>query len=280
MKNNKYQHMKKIIFLVATIFMFSCEEVVDVNLSTASTKLVIDATISWPKGTTGSNQTIKLSTTTGYYETDIPKITGATVIVTNSSNQVFTFLEEISTTGNSGKYTCNNFVPQLNEVYTLTVIYDGQTYKSTEKLLPSPNIINVEQRDDLGLNSNEIGIKVNFKDYENQINYYSTKIETTIKPFPEYQTIPDEFTQGNIMSALYSNEKLKKNDVIKISLYANSKTFYNYMTILLINTNSNGPFQSPLANIRGNIINQSSKSNYALGFFKLSEVSNLEYTVQ
>ncbi|WPR70368.1 DUF4249 domain-containing protein [Flavobacterium sp. NG2] len=272
--------MKKILLFIFFTCLTSCEEVVNVNLSTAEPKLVVDATINWNKGTTGNVQTIKLTTTTGYYQSEIPKVSGAIVFIKNSSNQVFNFTEDINSSGNSGQYKCVDFIPQLNETYTLTVSYGGQSYSATEKLLPSPVITDVEQRDDLGFNSDEIGLKINFNDFPNQINHYLTRFDSAFHPFPEYQTIPDEFTEGKNMAALYSNEKLKKGDVINISLMGISKTFYNYMTIVLSNANPSGPFQAPPAKIRGNIVNQTDKNNYALGYFRLGEVEKLEYSVE
>ncbi|MCA0349485.1 MAG: DUF4249 domain-containing protein [Bacteroidetes bacterium] len=272
--------MKKLFLLLSFIALTSCEEVVDVNLSTASPRLVVDATISWDKGTSGNLQTIKLTTTTGYYQSEIPKVTGATVFITNSSNQIFNFNEEIAPSGFSGKYTCDNFIPQLNETYTLTILSGGQTYTANEKLLPTPEITDVEQRNDLGINSDQIGLKVNFIDFANQTNYYLTRFDTTLYPFPEYQTSPDEFTQGNTMSAIYSNDKLKPGELIIISLFGTSKTFYDYMTILLNNANPSGPFQTPPVRIKGNIVNPNNPDNYALGYFRLSEREKLEYTIQ
>ncbi|MFY7758329.1 MAG: DUF4249 domain-containing protein, partial [Flavobacterium stagni] len=79
--------MKKYISLFVLALMFiSCEDVVNVDLETAAPKLVIDANILWNKGTVGNEQTIKLSTTTGYYNTETPKVSGATVYITNSTN--------------------------------------------------------------------------------------------------------------------------------------------------------------------------------------------------
>ena len=67
--------MKKYISLFVLALMFiCCEDVVNVDLETAAPKLVIDANILWNKGTVGNEQTIKLSTTTGYYSSETPKV--------------------------------------------------------------------------------------------------------------------------------------------------------------------------------------------------------------
>jgi hypothetical protein len=35
-----------------------------------------------------------------------------------------------------GEYVCSNFIPAINEIYTLTVTSKGQTYTATETLKP------------------------------------------------------------------------------------------------------------------------------------------------
>lgn len=270
--------MKKIFIILSIILFTSCEEVVDVNLATAPPKLVIDASINWEKGTSGSLQTIKLTTTTGYYQQQIPTVSGATVTVTNSSNTVFNFVEA----PNTGNYVCTNFVPVLNENYTLKVTYNGQIYTASEKLLPTPNILDTEQKNDLGLNNDEIGLKINFNDFGSQRNYYLFRVDSDLKPFPEYQIIDDQFTDGNKMSWLYSHKDLVKGKKIFYTQYGVSENYYNYINLIIIASSggNNGPFQAIPTKVRGNIINQTSEKNYALGYFRLGEIVKSDYTIQ
>ena len=125
MKNIKY-----IALALTMLLITSCEDVVNVDLDTANPRLVIDASIDWIKGTDGSQQTIKLSKTKGYYDTVTPVVSGAVVYIT-SNGTTFNFIE----TPNTGKYICSNFVPIINQNYVLTVIVDGQTYTATESSL-------------------------------------------------------------------------------------------------------------------------------------------------
>jgi hypothetical protein len=93
-------------FLFVLLFSFlSCEKVIDVDLDTATPRLVIEASINWFAETSGNEQKIKLSTTTDYFSNQIPPVSGATVFITNSSNQTFTFTED----GTAGTYKCYNF---------------------------------------------------------------------------------------------------------------------------------------------------------------------------
>ena len=147
--------MKNIICLLAIVLFASCETKVDIPLNTANPKLVIDANILWQKGTSGTTQKIKLTTTTDFYSSTIPVVSGATVLITNSANTVFQFIE----TPNTGEYVCTNFNPVINENYTLSIQYAGQNYSATEKLLATPSINSVEQTTVQGFGGNVIQVK-------------------------------------------------------------------------------------------------------------------------
>ena len=274
--------MKKIFFIlsiVSFISLTSCEEVVKVDLDTAAPRLVVDASIDWEKGTTGNEQTIKLTTTTGFYSNVIPSVSGAIVYITNSSNTVFNFIEEVP---NSGKYICNNFVPVIGENYELTINYAGQTYIASEKMIAVPDITNITQRDDAGFNGSDIEVKFYFQDNGTVDNSYLSRFVTTINSFPEFVVFDDRFQQGNQMFGLYSNSDLHSADTIDFTLFGVSTQYYNYMNILLgiAGTNSGSPFQTPPATVRGNIVNQTNEDNYCLGYFRLCEVDKLHYVVQ
>ncbi|OBX21363.1 uncharacterized protein DUF4249 [Gelidibacter algens] len=274
--------MKKILIILSLIAFVSCEDVITVDLETEAPRLVIDANINWEKGTSGATQTILLSLSHGYYDNTIPKVSGATVYVTNSENSVFDFIEEPATDLNSGRYTCENFVPVLGETYTLTVIHKGQTYRSTEKLMATPDITSVEQRSDLGLNNDEIGIKVFWNDIPNERNYYLVRFESVANAFPEYTIIDDRYNQGNVMNELYGDEDLEVGNTVNIILYGISERYSNYMGILIAASTGGGggPFQVTPSAVKGNIVNQTNTKDYAYGYFRLGETDTLPYEIQ
>lgn len=267
-----------VILILLLLLLFSgCEKVVDVALDTAEPRLVIDASINWQKDTPGNVQTIKLSTTAGYFDTEIPKVSGATVFITNSSNTVFNFVE-----AEPGSYVCNVFVPQLNETYLLTIEHGGQIYTSTEKLLASPTVTRVEQNNEGGFTGEDIEVKYFFNDLANETNFYFLEIRDPYKVIPEYGVLEDRFFQNNEMFSLYISEDLKPGDVLRFTIYGVSQDYYNYVDILLeqTGTTSAGPFATPTSSVRGNIVNQANFGHYALGFFRLSETDYREYTIE
>jgi hypothetical protein len=273
--------MKKIAlpFLILLIsFCVSCEEVVDLKLDTAAPRLVVDASIVWAKGSSGNAQKIKLTTTTGYYDTETPIVTGAVVSVSNSQNTIFTF-DEIS---NSGEYACSYFAPQIGEVYTLTIIYNGETYLGSEIFQSLAPITRVEQNNEGGITGKDIEIKAYFNDPANEENYYLYSYQYSNKTTISFDADKDKFFQGNEFSSRSINNELKAGDIINLTHMGISKQYFNYMSILIgiIGTNSGGPFQTPPATIRGNIKNITNPSHYPLGYFALGETDLRRYVIK
>lgn len=268
------------IFILLGFLFSSCEKVIDVDLAGEPPRLVIDAALTWVKGTDGKIQSITLSTTSDYFDSEIPKVSGATVYVNNTANTKFDFMEEST---QKGKYTCTNFNPVIGETYTLTVISNGETYKGQEKLIASTSIENVEQRSDLGINSDEYGIKTNFQDSGTQTNFYLFSYTSPVSPFPYLEVIDDLFFQGNKAFGLFANDQLKKGDAIEIKFRETSERYFNYMKILTSTAagGGGGPFRpSPASTIRGNMVNQTNANNFCLGYFSVSEVDTLTYTIK
>ena len=273
--------MKKIILLLVifiSILATSCEDVIAVDLNNTPPKLVITAAINWKKGTTGKQQKITLSTTADFYNKDIPKVPLATVYIKNSSNITFNFVESSV----KGEYLCNNFIPVANETYTLTVISGGNTYTATETLKTVASITEVIQNDKGGFTGDQVEIKTFYLDPANETNYYLYKYAYSNQVKSNFYVDYDEFFNGNKFFSISQNDELKKGDKIEVTHYGISKSYFNYMNILVtISSNSGGsPFQSPPATVRGNIINTTNALEYPLGYFSLSEVDTKNYIVE
>ncbi|PXY43377.1 DUF4249 domain-containing protein [Flavobacterium hydrophilum] len=272
--------MKKVILLVMffiSLFFTGCEEVVNVDLNTAAPKLVIEASVNWRKGTTGAQQIIKLTMTTGYFEGEIPIVSGAVVYVKNGANQQFNFTE----VPNTGRYVCNNFKPVIDGAYTLTVISNGNTYTASETLKSITPIDYFTQNDAGELAG--IVVRAFYKDPAGVDNYYLYKYAYSNKVTSTYYADEDKFYQGNEFFSFSDDEDLKTGDEVEVTHYGISKQYYNYMNILVDIAGSGGvggPFQTPPATVRGNIVNTTDKNNFPLGYFSLSETVSKKYTVK
>ena len=270
--------IKIILAFIGLIVISGCETVVDIDLNTMEPKLVIDAAIKWQKGTLGNVQTIKLSTTSSYYDTQIPKVSGATIFITDASNNVFNFVES----NIAGSYVCSNFTPVLNRNYTLTVNSNGTTYTATETLKPVPQIDRIEQNNNTGFSGDATEIKTFYTDNGSTQDYYLFKFKPSYTIIPIYFAQEDISFQGNQILGLYRSNKLEPGQNFEITLSGISRQYYNYMRILISiagNNSGGSPFQSPSATVRGNIINTNNEANYPLGYFSLSEQDYRNYIV-
>jgi hypothetical protein len=273
--------MKKIITLLLVIssFVFTgCEEVIQVDTTTASSRLAVEAVINWQKGTEGNIQTIKLTTTAGYFENAIPVVSGAVVYIKNSSNTIFNFIEK----PNTGTYICSDFIPALNETYTLTIKTNGQTYSATETMHSVAPITKLVQNDNGGFTGKDIEVKTYYNDPADEENYYLYHYEYKNLKKSNLYADEDTYFNGNEFFSITQNDSLKVGDKINITHSGISKSYYNYINIIISLTgdNAGGPFQSPPSTIRGNVVNTTNPSNYPLGYFSVSEIDAKEYTIQ
>lgn len=270
--------MKQFIYIVVILLAFSCEDPINVDLNDAPPKLVIDASINWFKNTTGNEQSIQLTLTAPYFSENIPPANGASVTITDTNNHTFTFVEDEST----GIYINTDFIPVINETYALTILYDGQVYTGSETLKSVVPIDHVEQNDEGGFTGEETELKAYYTDPADEENYYFFEFISDIPVIPSLEVYEDQFTNGNQIFGFYTEEDLVTGDIVTIRNYGISQRFYNYMFILLQQNNDEGggPFETQPATIRGNCINQTNPENFPLGYFRVSEVSELIYTVQ
>lgn len=268
----------RILIVAFGLLLVGCEEVITVDLDTAAPRLVIDASIDWENNTTGNEQKIKLSTTTGYYSPTFPTVSGATITVTNSASTVFNFIE----TPNTGEYICTNFVPTIGESYTLTINLNGETYTAVETLINAPLMQpDVIQNNDAGFGGDEVEVLTKFQDNGSEQNYYLYSHKSNRVAFPQYQVEDDENDQGNLITMYYSYKDLIPGDNMNIKLYGISRRYYEYFNkLLLASGNDDSPFATTPTKVRGNIINQTNSKNYAFGYFRLSEVDVKNYTIQ
>ncbi|WP_179354636.1 DUF4249 domain-containing protein [Winogradskyella vidalii] len=271
--------MKNFIYIAFFLMLFTnCEDVIDVDLNTAEPKLVIEASINYFKNTTGNEQSIKLTLSAPFFEDTIPPANGATIQVSDTAGNTFNFIEA----DNTGIYNNSTFIPVIGEVYTLIINYEGETYTATETLTAVVPIDYVEQNNEGGFSGEDIELKAYYTDPAEIDNYYFFEFISDIPVVPTLNVYNDTFTDGNEIFGFYTEEDLEAGDIVTIRNYGISSQFYDFMYILLQQSSDSGggPFETQPATIRGNCTNVTNPGNYPLGYFRLSEVDELIYTVE
>lgn len=276
----------KTLILASILFTTSCEDVIDVTVPTAKPRLIIEASLDWQKGTTGNFQTIKLSTLSPYFDTSGDNaVTGATVKVTNTNSGAEYIFED----QNNGIYIINDFVPVVNDTYTLEVVYNQETYMASETLYGVPEITNTEQSVEGGFDDEVLDINIYWDDPEDEENYYFIKFieQGDLLPILNYQS--DEFTNGNEMDDFFEKGReddddqaeLNPGDTVSLCLFGVSERYYNYLRLIINQYDSGGDtFSPPPSEIRGNCINTTNEANYPYGYFRLTEFDAVTYTFQ
>ena len=273
--------------IISILITFSaCTDVIDVDVQSAPARLTIEASLDWEKGTSGNEQTIKLSTSTPYFGSNgNSSVTGASVTVTNKANgETYVFEDQ-----NNGEYTTTSFVPVLNGTYTLEVIYNNETYTATERLVPVVDITDLTQSRNKGFNDEDLEVNVIFTDPEEEENFYLFKFKERGDLLPYLEDADDEFVNGNEISWYFEKEEDESTDkkeafvpgdIIDIEFYGISEQYYNFIRILIEQSGGTGLFSSTPVPLKGNCINESNPDNYAYGYFRLTEMVKKSYTFQ
>jgi hypothetical protein len=267
--------MKKIIYLfVLALSLVSCEDVIDLETPTGEPQLNIDAhfrvyTEETPARTEGF---IKITESVNFFDEDIPNISNAVVNITErGTSNTYNFVENGI---NTGTYVNNDlsFLNDFDAVFDLNITIDDITYTSSAQLISSTPILGLEQGDLEIFGEEDIEIIISFEDPADIENYYLFDFE-----FNLYAPIRDEFFNGNFFqfTYLYTEDDasdISPGDLITVSNEGIDKQFYEYMELLLEQVDGGGPFSSPPAVVRGNIINPQDSGKNPLGYFRISEV--------
>jgi len=256
----------------------SCEDVIEVDLNEAPPRLVIDAGIDWFKNTTGNEQIITLSLTAPFFDENVAPANNASVSISDTNGNSFEFIED----GNSGVYKNSNFIPVIDGTYVLSIVYENELYTATETLKSVVPIDFIEQKDDGGFLGEDIELKAFYTDPANIENYYFFEFLSDIPQIPTLEVYEDRFTDGNQIFGFYTEEDLEPGDEVIIRNRGISNRFYQFMFTLLQqgSEESGGPFETQPATVRGNCANQTNPDNFPFGYFRLSEVDQVTYTIQ
>ncbi|RXG23204.1 DUF4249 family protein [Leeuwenhoekiella aequorea] len=255
-------------FLLASAFLLlaiSCQETIDVDLPQTEERLVVDALMRIPNAsTTFVEASLRLSLTTGFFESTIPTIDDALVTL-DSASEMYTL-----TSNGNGFYSAMIPRDQIEQdLMILRVYYNDEIYTATARYITAVPIESLEQGDGSLFSGDETEVIVTYTDTPNQDNYYLFDLDQG-----EYLTSEDTFYKGQRFSFSYFYEDLEPQDTLNIELIGITKPFFDYMSIVInqSGTGSGNPFAAPPTEVRGNVTNETNEANYPLGYFAIGEV--------
>ena len=264
--------MKKIYILpILIIFLFtSCEKVVDIDVPSIEPKLIIDASfdVLFDESPVVANTVVKLSLSADYFDDTIPKVTNATVFLTNLSNNAIINFSDVNADGSYEPI--NSFIPADDVEYELTIIYDNETYKGKATKVKSTPFTEVIQGDETLFSGKETELKITFKDAPIVENYYLFNFDRDL-----FLSIDDRYFNGSDynFSFFYQEDDIELPATVNLRMSGITKEYYTYFEILINQSgqNSGGPFQAVPSSLLGNMINTTNEDNFPLGYFHISE---------
>lgn len=263
-----------ILFLVSLLTLTSCEEIIDVDLETADSKLVIDAKIE----RIHTNETAEaiteveviLSLTTAFNEISPSYVNNAVVSLTDLSSGV---LYRMENNLNDGRYhiILEDFEVLNDTEYLLTVIYNEETYEAREVLNPSVPIDNLFQikNNNAFSDPEDVAVNITFTDIEGPGSHYIFKFDGV-----NFLATDDEFIiDGAPFNFDFFHEEPEET-FLTVNLLGSDELTNNYVdsVIELAEGSNNGPFGTVPFGIRGNIVNTTNSDNFPFGYFRINEV--------
>jgi len=262
-----------------------CEDVIDIDPPAEEPRLWVDALLRIDASQQITTAVVNVGLTSSFIgqieATDVESITiinedyqsdglDLNVVILNKTGP-----GQYSGSKNTSFFTSGRLV--------LTIEHAGERYLAQTEYVPVVPIESLQEGNGTLFTGNETEILISFIDQADRTDFYLFDFS-----FDEYLVSEDTFYPGQRFQFSYFYEDgLLSGQVVDISIIGIDEKFYNYMTQLIVQAGGDqGPFQTPAATVRGNIINVTDidnidnfdnvgqTDNFALGYFSVSE----EYT--
>ena len=167
--------------------------------------------------------------------------------------------------------------------------HEGRLYIAATKYVPTTPINSIYQGTGTLFDEDETEVVVNFTDDPERNVYYLFDFS-----FGEYLVTEDDFYQGQEFEfSFFYDQQFFPGTIIEISILGTDQTFYNYMDQLIEQSgDTQGPFQTPVSNVRGNIFDVTDLDNidvfdnvdqptiFPLGYFAIVQEYKSSITIE
>ncbi len=254
---------KWLIAAISSLALISCEKVVDLDLNTAESRIVIEGNITSEPGP----YSVSLTTSGDYYTSEgINPISGASIIIKDELGQSDTLIEM-----EAGKYLTSLMTGESNMTYTIVVNYNDITYSGAETLPEKVFIdsLSYELMENIGPGSGHeektsYTIFCSFLDPITTENYYRFIVLVNGKPvggFRNYYYLAsDQLFNGQLVEYPIRGIEANMGDIVNISLETIGYNTYEYFRTLNDALSSGGMGSTPYNPV-------TNLNNDALGYF-------------
>ena len=276
--------IKLAIGIAILVSLVSCEEAIDVTLDNGTPQLAVDALVMVANG----RQKVRLTITNPYFnQSKASGATGATVTMTSSLGQIFSFQEDVA---NPGDYYLDSVAGKTGEIFTLRIDYKGESFTAESELKrgtvidtlnqeyrmaqfgnPEGNYLNLVAKDSVGIND-FYWIRTELNGTKNRrIDAITLSADGAFNPGSSDGL---EFIYPIRNGVNLPQDTFALGDTITVELLSIDRENWRFLTEMQTQLNNTGLFAEPIANVRGNVDNLNPNSaTTAVGCFGMARVS-------
>lgn len=277
------------------LFHFGCEDVIEVQTSPDEPRLIVNGIVRVDLTEEFVPVEIRVTETSDFFGTPtIAELESAVILVGErdpedpfSRNFGTSVLEETET--GSGIYI-PSYIPGTdtddrirteflnpNSEFFLIIEHKGRRYAGQAFYSPAVPIDNLRQGDETLFDDDETEVKITFTDVPEQENFYVFDFG-----FGEFLALDDQFIDGQTFEFSFFYDNLDSGDTAEISILGADQLFFNYIDLLVEQTEDNGGvFETPAVTPRGNMFdvtgldnieifdNVARPNSFALGYFAI-----------
>lgn len=274
---------QKLLLIILTGLLFSCEEGIQLDISQAPPQFVIEGLVTDQM----DRHYVKLSESVSFYDKDLtPKISTATVEIRDSEGNVFSHVHNPNNHPDSIGYYLP-LIPYQGKIgnsYTLIVDLNGTTYTAMDNLLPVTKIDSLSIRidedelddpDDEGRFYEILFYAIEPQDTKDFYLFKFYRNGELVKDSPEDIYYTDDDVLGETISDVTTAGYYAEGETGTVEIYSLSRAaFVYYFDLESVINNDGGMFSQPPVNPRTNL------SNGALGFFQTSAMDKMSIMVE
>ncbi len=286
--------MRKLFYILPVVFiLLGCEDVIDVDVPVDRPRLTVDAVFRLDVSEPIQTVQVKVGQTSGFFDelqtTSLDAITliNPDYVPTGPLDLNSLVMTEVAPGIYEGSKTTIFFTEGTLQ---LILEHQGERFLAQTAFVPTSDIDELAQGDGSLFGGDETEIIVSFTDQPDREDFYLFDLD-----FNEYLVTEDEFYPGQRFEFSYFyDESVNAGMDINVSLLGVDELFYNYMNQIIVqaNSGSTGPFQTPSATVRGNIINITginnidsfdnveNSDNFALGYFAICQTFTKTITIE
>lgn len=252
--------------ILLTGFLYSCEDVIELDLTDAEQRIIIEAQLN----TSTETATVTLSKSNGFYDNGDPEmISDAVIVLSGPAGSTFTLTEQ-----EDGIYSAESIATTPGDIFTLSVQSDGNTYTAST-MTPYPAALDTlevsKQAFPFGQQDSIIQVNAQWEDLLGSNNYYRLRpfVNDTLV-MGEYMLLDDKYNDGSEFN-IPVRSQFEDGQKITIQLLSVDEEYYKYFGEVSAVSGEGFGGTTPF-NPTGNF------DNNALGYFGIFSLS--EKTVQ